>query len=110
MLDRFEGTHRLIGELLYGTGMRIMEGVRLRVKDVEFARGEIVVRDGKGAKDRARIWSKSARCMRGILPMGSVPFIFQARCSASIRVRRAIGDGSTFFPRAALRRIHAAAR
>ena len=32
--------------------MRIMEGVRLRVKDVEFARGEIVVRDGKGAKDR----------------------------------------------------------
>ena len=52
VLARLEGTHRLIGALLYGSGMRIMEGVRLRVKDVEFARGEIVVRDGKGAKDR----------------------------------------------------------
>lgn len=52
VLARLGGTHRLIGALLYGSGMRIMEGVRLRVKDVEFARGEIVVRDGKGAKDR----------------------------------------------------------
>ena len=52
VLVRLEGTHRLIGALLYGSGMRIMEGVHLRVKDVEFARGEIVVRDGKGAKDR----------------------------------------------------------
>jgi integron integrase len=52
VLARLEGTHRLIGALLYGSGMRIMEGVRLRVKDVEFTRGEIVVRDGKGAKDR----------------------------------------------------------
>jgi integron integrase len=52
VLDRLAGTHRLIGALLYGSGIRIMEGVRLRVKDVEFARGEIVVRDGKGAKDR----------------------------------------------------------
>jgi integron integrase len=38
--------------MLYGTGMRLMEVIRLRVKDVEFARGEITVRDGKGAKDR----------------------------------------------------------
>jgi integron integrase len=52
VLARLDGTHRLIGALLYGSGMRIMEGVRLRVKDVEFSRGEIVVRDGKGAKDR----------------------------------------------------------
>jgi integron integrase len=44
--------HRLMGQLLYGTGMRIMEGVRLRVKDVDFARRAIVVREGKGAKDR----------------------------------------------------------
>ena len=50
MLSRLEGVHRLIGGLLYGAGMRIMEGVRLRVKDVEFARHEIVVRSGKGAK------------------------------------------------------------
>ena len=46
------GTHRLLGELLYGTGMRILEGARLRVKDLDFGRGEILVRDGKGSKDR----------------------------------------------------------
>ncbi len=59
VLDRLDGTHRLIGALLYGSGMRIMEGVRLRVKDVEFARGEIVVRDGKGAKDRMTMLSRN---------------------------------------------------
>jgi len=42
----------LIIKLLYGTGMRLMEAVRLRVKDVELTRREIVVRDGKGGKDR----------------------------------------------------------
>jgi integron integrase len=59
VLARLEGTHRLIGALLYGSGMRIMEGVRLRVKDVEFARGEIVVRDGKGAKDRVTMLARN---------------------------------------------------
>ena len=38
--------------LLYGTGMRLLEGLRLRVKDVDFERSEITVRDGKGARDR----------------------------------------------------------
>ena len=52
VLARLEGVHRLIGGLLYGTGLRIMEAMRLRVKDVEFARREILVRDGKGSKDR----------------------------------------------------------
>lgn len=42
----------LVARLLYGTGLRLMEGVRLRVKDVELGTGQIVVRDGKGAKDR----------------------------------------------------------
>ena len=42
----------LIVRLLYGTGMRLMEALRLRVKDVEFSRNEIVVREGKGSKDR----------------------------------------------------------
>ena len=41
-----------MASLLYGTGMRLMECVRLRVKDVDFARNEITVRDGKGGKDR----------------------------------------------------------
>ena len=52
LIGRLHGTHRLLAALLYGTGMRIMEGLRLRVKDVDFARNEILVRDGKGAKDR----------------------------------------------------------
>ena len=42
----------LIVRLLYGTGMRLLEGLRLRVKDVDFSRNEIVVREGKGSKDR----------------------------------------------------------
>jgi len=52
VLMRLQGTHRLIGRLLYGTGLRIMEALRLRTKDVEFSRREILVRDGKGGKDR----------------------------------------------------------
>ncbi len=52
VLSSMEGATGLVSRLLYGTGMRIMEGLRLRVKDVDFGRGEILVRDGKGAKDR----------------------------------------------------------
>ena len=52
VMAELSGTHKLIAGLLYGAGLRLMEAVRLRVKDVEFARGEIIVRDGKGGKDR----------------------------------------------------------
>jgi integron integrase len=52
LLDELDGTMGLIARLLYGTGLRLMEGLRLRVKDVEFTRREIIVREGKGAKDR----------------------------------------------------------
>jgi integron integrase len=52
VLDRLDGTLALLARLLYGTGMRLMEGVRLRVKDVDFAMRQITVRDGKGGKDR----------------------------------------------------------
>lgn len=52
VLSRLSGSHLLIASLLYGGGMRLMEAVRLRVKDVEFARHEIIVREGKGFKDR----------------------------------------------------------
>lgn len=55
------GTPRLLVELLYGTGMRLLEGCRLRVKDVDFGRGEILVRDGKGCKDRITMLPQSLR-------------------------------------------------
>ncbi|HET6803929.1 MAG TPA: integron integrase [Frateuria sp.] len=52
VLAQMDGRPWLLASLLYGTGMRLMEALRLRVKDVDFDRGEITVRDGKGAKDR----------------------------------------------------------
>ncbi len=52
LLDQMEGVMALVARLLYGTGMRLLEGLRLRVKDLDFERREIVVRDGKGGKDR----------------------------------------------------------
>lgn len=52
VLSSLKGLERLFLTLLYGTGMRLMEGLRLRVKDVDFAANQITVRDGKGAKDR----------------------------------------------------------
>ncbi len=52
LLGMLDGQPWLMAALLYGTGMRLMECVRLRIKDVDFDRNEIVVRDGKGAKDR----------------------------------------------------------
>lgn len=52
MFRHITGTPWLVACLLYGSGLRITEGVRLRVKDIEFERRAIIVRDGKGAKDR----------------------------------------------------------
>lgn len=59
VLGHLDGVRWLMGSLLYGTGMRLMECVRLRVKDVEFSRKEIVIRDGKGMKDRVTMLPES---------------------------------------------------
>ena len=59
LLDRVEDTTGLIIRLLYGSGMRVMEGVRLRVKDVDFERAELIVREGKGNKDRVTMLPQS---------------------------------------------------
>ena len=69
VLRALSGTHRLFGELLYGSGMRIMEGVRLRVKDVDLARRELLVRDGKGdeARDRANE-ADAAEALLAVVP------------------------------------------
>jgi site-specific recombinase XerD len=55
LLHELSGTTGLVASLLYGTGMRLLEGLRLRVKDVEFERRELLVRDGKGGKDRVTV-------------------------------------------------------
>ena len=53
LLGQMSGTTHLVARLLYGTGMRLLEGLRLRVKDLDFETGELIVRSGKGNKDRA---------------------------------------------------------
>jgi len=55
LIERLAGTQRLMAQLLYGSGLRLMECVRLRIKDVDFNRNHIVVRDGKGRKDRVTV-------------------------------------------------------
>ena len=52
LLDAMQGQSALMARLLYGSGMRLMECVRLRVLDVDFGYGQITVRNGKGGKDR----------------------------------------------------------
>jgi len=59
VLDRLDGTYRLIASLMYGSGLRLMETLRLRIKDINFERRCIVVRDGKGAKDRVTVLPES---------------------------------------------------
>jgi integron integrase len=59
VLSRMHGTNSLIARLLYGSGLRLMEAVRLRVKDLELECCEILVRDGKGAKDRVTMLPSS---------------------------------------------------
>ncbi len=52
VLAQLEGVYWLIGHLLYGSGLRLMECLRLRVQDLDFDYGQILVRDGKGGEDR----------------------------------------------------------
>ncbi len=59
LLNAMSGTMGLVASLLYGTGMRLLEGIRLRVKDVEFTRREIIVREGKGNKDRVTVLAEN---------------------------------------------------
>ena len=55
LLSYLDGQTSLIGQLLYGSGLRLMEALRLRVKDIDFAYSQIIVRDGKGQKDRVTV-------------------------------------------------------
>lgn len=59
LLNSLSGKHQLMAKLLYGSGLRASECLRLRVKDLDFAHHQVVVRDGKGAKDRFTVLPES---------------------------------------------------
>lgn len=61
VLGQLEGTYGLMANLLYGSGLRLMECVRMRVKDLDFGYQQIVVRDGKGGKDRVTMLPRGLR-------------------------------------------------
>lgn len=101
VLSRLDGTHWLIANLLYGTGMRIMECLRLRIKDVEFTRKEILIRDGKGFKDRVTM-----------LPEALVNPLRDHLKSVKILHEQdlAVGYGSVYLPHALEKKYPTAAR
>lgn len=59
VIGYLSGTHQLMAKLLYGSGLRLIECVRLRVKDLDFAQHQIVVRDAKGMQDRITMLPES---------------------------------------------------
>jgi integrase len=61
VLGQLEGGYRLVGTLLYGSGMRLLECLTLRVKDVDLERGEILIRRGKGGVDRVTVLPEAVR-------------------------------------------------
>jgi integron integrase len=61
VLAQLDGVVLLVGILLYGTGLRLLDALRLRVKDVDFTKNEITIRDGKGQKDRVTMLPAAAK-------------------------------------------------
>jgi integron integrase len=89
IINQLEGTVKLIVAMMYGTGMRISEVLRLRVKDIDFEMNEIVVRDGKGEKDRITL-----------LPQKLIPLLkdhlYKVKKRHEIDLRN--GNGRTILP------------
>jgi hypothetical protein len=65
VLDRLSGEKLLMASLMHGSGLRLTECLRLRVQDLDFARGELMVRDGKGGKDRVTVLSAASAAVYG---------------------------------------------
>ena len=63
VIEAMSGTPQLVAKVLYGSGLRLMEGLRLRVKDLDFEMKQLTVRDGKGAKDRYTVLAE------GVIPV-----------------------------------------
>jgi integron integrase len=65
LLEKMNGVPQLVCRILYGAGLRLVEGLSLRVKDLDFERSELTIRDGKGAKDRVSVLPAS--CQKDLL-------------------------------------------
>jgi integron integrase len=89
ILDRMRGPAWLVASLLYGSGLRLLECLSLRVKDIDFSRGEIVVRNGKGDKDRVTV-------LPGRLRDALLAHLDRVRLEHERH--RAAGDGRTVLP------------
>jgi site-specific recombinase XerD len=112
-LQPLEGVPRLMAHLLYGAGLRLLECCRLRVQDVDFASNQIVVRTGKGEKDRvtmlpAVVKADLARHLEGVreqhgrdLQYGRVGSSSPTRSGGSTQTRAGSGCGSGSSPRRA---------
>ncbi len=101
VLAQLDGTHWLMASLLYGSGLRLMECLRLRIKDVEFAAGRLVVRDGKGGVDRVTV-------LPGVL---NAPLRRQVTRATTVHRRDlADGFGRVYLPTALDRKYPAASR
>jgi integrase len=87
ILAQLQGEIWLMASLLYGSGMRLMEVVRLRVKDVDFGRKEILIRDGKGMKDRVTVLPQ--RLLVPLKREGYAQYRGQRRAWRCVSARRA---------------------
>ncbi|VAW87411.1 Mobile element protein, partial [hydrothermal vent metagenome] len=59
LLQFMSGTHALMAKILYGSGLRLMECIRLRIQDIDFGHSKIFIRGGKGGKDRTTVLPQS---------------------------------------------------
>lgn len=101
VIDQLEGDYRIMAELLYGAGLRVLECVRLRIKDVDFGYGSITVRDGKGLRDRITILPESLR--RPLqLQLERVELLHKQDCAR--------GEGRVHLPQALTRKYPGADR
>jgi integron integrase len=101
LFEQMTGTNRLIAELLYGAGLRLMELARLRVQDIDFDSNTIFVRSGKGDKDRSTVLPKAVR-ERLIEHIANVKTLHDKD--------RAIGHGEVILPDALSRKYPNAAK
>ncbi len=101
VLAQLSGVYHLVGLLLYGSGLRLLECLSLRVKDIDLVRAEIRVRRGKGQKDRVTMLPEAAR---GLLTE------HLERVEARHRLDLAAGSGAVQLPEALARKLPGAAR